>query len=72
MGQQPFAPVYENEIATVPPSDAELQALAEFELMIREVGETDARYAHTSLALDSLLAAQPESSWQNGPPLPRR
>lgn len=56
---------------TAPPPNAELEALAAFELMIQELGEIDARYVHTSDRLDSLLAAQPESSWQDQP-LPRR
>lgn len=45
---------------TLPPTDAELEALAEFELMIQAWGERDARYVHTSERLDSLLASQPE------------
>lgn len=55
---------------TTPPTDAELEALAEFEIMISALGELDARYVHTSDRLDSLLAAQPE--WQDDPRLPRR
>lgn len=60
-----------NEAKTLPPTDAELESLAAFELMIAESGEIDARYAHTSERLDSLLAAQPEDTCP-GAYLPRR
>lgn len=52
--------VNSNEAPTQPPTDAELIALAEFEIMIQDIGERDARYVHTSERLDSLLASQPE------------
>jgi hypothetical protein len=45
---------------TFPPSDVELEGLAAFELMIKEQGELDARYAHTTDLVESLFAAQPE------------
>ena len=45
---------------TFPPSDAELEGLAAFELMIKEQGELDARYAHTIDLVESLFSAQPE------------
>jgi hypothetical protein len=48
-----------DDAPTLPPSDAELESLATFELLIRAFGESDARYVHTSLRLDSLLAHQP-------------
>jgi hypothetical protein len=37
---------------TAPPTDAELEALAAFELMIKEAGEIDARYANVTAILD--------------------
>lgn len=57
---EPFHLAAQDEIPTLPPTRAELEALAEFELMIQAWGERDARYVHTSERLDSLLASQPE------------
>jgi len=44
-----------DELPTLPPTDAELEALASFELLMQEAGELDARYAYTSLCLDELM-----------------
>jgi hypothetical protein len=44
---------------TNPPTDAELEALAAFELMIKAHGETDARYANVSAILDLELESSP-------------